>query len=146
MGLPQMGLARELLRYMEGNKEMTEQVDIAVALNRVGQELQAIKVMMQTVVSYIKEAEADMPERYRRFVNAFHDVHDIKFFYEEHGQEVPQYILSEVRRMDDRYRQILTELNANGGAFEKVRRKMAEDPLNRWDHTKQLAKPQENGQ
>lgn len=110
-------------------------------LLRIAQELGDIRRGMSQVISYIRDAETDVPEKYRRFVNAFHDVHDIKYMYEEHGQPVPEYVLSEIRRMDDRYRQILVELNAEGGAFNKVRREMAADPLNRWEHTRLLSKP-----
>lgn len=112
-------------------------------LLRIAQELGMIRQGMNTVLTYIRDAETDVPEKYRRFVNAFHDVHDIKYMYEEHGQPVPEYVLSEIRRMDDRYRQILKELNAEGGSFNKVRREMAADPENRWDHTRQLAAPKE---
>ena len=112
-------------------------------LLRIAQELGMIRQGMNTVLTYIRDVETDVPEKYRRFVNAFHDVHDIKYMYEEHGQPVPEYVLSEIRRMDDRYRQILKELNAEGGSFNKVRREMAADPENRWDHTRQLAAPKE---
>jgi hypothetical protein len=112
-------------------------------LLRIAQELGTIRKGMTSVLSYIRDAEADIPEKYRRFVNAFHDIHDIKYMYEEHGSEVPEYILSEIRRMDDRYRQILKEYNVEGGAFNKIRREMAADPDNRWDHTRHLPPPKE---
>ena len=112
-------------------------------LLRIAQELGVIRQGMTTVLGYIRDAEIDVPERYRRFVNAFHDVHDIKYMYEEHGQPVPEYIMSEIRRMDDRYRQILHELNIEGGAFNKIRREMSKDPYNRHDHTPKLAAPKE---
>lgn len=118
-------------------------LDTKALMLRQAQEMKMIRQMMTTVVGYIRDAEQDMPERYRRFVNAFHDIHDIKYMYEEHGADVPAYILSEIRRMDDRYRQILDELNAEGGAFNKVRREMAKDPHNRYEHTRQLAAPKE---
>jgi hypothetical protein len=63
--------------------------------------------------------------------------------YEEHGHPIPDYILRELERLDDRYRQLLKELHLDGGTFEKVRREMAEDPENRWDHTRLLYKPKE---
>ena len=119
---------------------MTEDRD---ELNRMARELAMMRQMMTTIVTYIRDAESDIPEKYRRFVNAFHDVHDIKYMYEEHGTEVPEYILSEIRRMDDRYRQILAELNAEGGAFNKVRREMSKDPTNRYEHMKHIAPPKE---
>lgn len=112
-------------------------------LLRIAQELQMIRRHTTTIIGYVRDAEADVPEKYRRFVNAFHDIHDIKYMYEEHGQPVPEYILSEIRRMDDRYRQILRELNAEGGAFNIIRREMSKDPTNRYDHTRELPKPTE---
>jgi hypothetical protein len=46
--------------------------------------------------------------------------------------------MREVERCDDRLRQMLSEQHSDGGTFEKVRREMAKDPENRWDHTRQL--------
>ena len=72
---------------------MKDEVDFAVALNRVGQELQSIKVMMQQVVNFIRDAESEIPEKMRRYMNYMHDVHDISYMYEEKGIDVPQYVL-----------------------------------------------------
>src|SRR5271170_938042 len=96
-----------------------------VLLQRIARELTTIRQHSTTFIGYVREAEADMPEHYRRFVNAFHDIHDIKYMYEEHGSPVPPEILSEVERMHDRYRQILERLNGEGGTFNKVRREMS---------------------
>ena len=100
-----------------------------------------MKIIRQTLVKisfYIGEAESEVPEKVRRFMNYMHDVHDIKYMYEEIGHPVPQHLRDELERLDDRYRQILKTLHTEGGAFEKVRREMAADPENRCDHTKQL--------
>jgi hypothetical protein len=100
-----------------------------------------MKLTRQTLIrisSYIREAESEIPERVRRFMNYMHDVHDVKYMYEELGHKVPEHLLRELERLDDRYRQILKELHEDTGAFEQLRRKMAEDPENRWDHTRQL--------
>lgn len=115
--------------------------DTKVLLQRIGRELTTIRQLATTAVAYIRDAESEIPEKYRRFVNAFHDVHHIKWVYEEAGVEVPQHILRELERMDDRYRQIIAELNVQGGAFDKVRREMASDPMNNWDHTRLLTPP-----
>jgi hypothetical protein len=124
-------------------EEELKSEDVVALLQRIARELTTVRQHTTLVIGYVRDAEADMPERYRRFVNAFHDVHDIKYMYEEHGQPVPEYILSEIRRMDDRYRQILKELNAEGGTFNKIRREMSKDPENRYDHTRLLDKPKE---
>lgn len=112
---------------------------------RIAKELKDIRVMMTTVVTYMREAESECPEKMRRFIMYMHDVHDIAHLYEERGLPVPHHVMRELERCDDRYRQLLDELHMDGGVFEKVRREMAADPLNRWDHTRQLAKPKENG-
>jgi len=109
--------------------------------NRVARELASIRQLGVEMLKYIRDAESEVPERIRRFVNTMHDVHDIKYMYEEHGQPVPMHVLNELMRLDDRYRQLLAELNAPGGAFDKVRREMASDPANRWDHTRELPAP-----
>lgn len=114
-------------------------------LKTMQQDIHMIKNMMAELVIYMKSAESEIPESYRRFVNAFHDVHDIRYMYHEEGASCPTYIDDEIRRLDDRYRQILEKLNSGGGAFEKIRREMASDPKNRFDHTRLLAKPNGEG-
>lgn len=106
--------------------------------------LQAIQSMMAKVVNYMVDAESEVPEKMRRFIMYMHDVHDIMNMYTEAGHTVPDYILREAERCDDRYRQLLKDLHIDGGTFEKVRREMAKDPENRWDHTRQLSKPKES--
>lgn len=120
---------------------MADQHPPEVYLERISQEMKTMRQLLSKVVNYIAEAEVEVPERVRRFMNYMHDVHDIKYMYEEQGHPVPEYILRELERLDDRYRQVLSELTAPGGAFDKVRREMAEDPKNKWDHTRLLAAP-----
>lgn len=117
--------------------------ELQAELNRQSRELATIRQLLGQVIFAIKDAETEVPEKMRRFMNYMHDVHDVKFMYEELGHPVPQHVNDELQRLDDRYRQLLSEYNAPGGAFEKVRREMAKDPANRWDHTKLLAKPKE---
>jgi|SRR5690242_21628645 len=115
-------------------------------LKAIRQEVSASKALLQKLVfALVENAESEIPEFMRRFANYMHDCHDIKYMYEEHGQPVPKHLLQELERCDDRYRQLLDKLHTDGGAFEKVRREMAQDPLNRWDHTRLLDKPKENG-
>jgi hypothetical protein len=114
-------------------------------LLRIARELKDIRVMMTKVISYMVDAESEVPEKMRRFIMYMHDVHDIGHLYEERGLPIPSYVVSELERCDDRYRQLLQELHLDGGTFERVRREMAKDAENKWDHTRQLAKPQTNG-
>ena len=111
-----------------------------VYLERCSRELTLIRQQMSKVISYIIDAESEIPEKMRRFIMYMHDVHDIVNLYHEMGQEAPQHVRREMERCDDRYRQLLQELHLDGGTFEKVRREMAEDPENRWDHTRLLTK------
>jgi len=116
-----------------------------VYLKRIDANMKLVREMLTTVVTYMRDAESEVPEKMRRFIMYMHDVHDISYLYESRGLPVPRHVAAELERCDDRYRQLLTELHMDGGVFEKVRREMAEDPLNRWDHTRQLTKPKENG-
>jgi hypothetical protein len=107
-------------------------------LFRIARELTVMRQQNTELLKFFRDAEVEVPESLRRFANYFHDVHDIKYMYEEHGQRPPQHILDEIERLDDRYRQILKRMNEGGGAIEKIRREMADDVENRYDHTKQL--------
>ena len=118
--------------------------ELLVELNRQARELTTMRELLSKVVNYMIDAESEVPEKMRRFINYMHDVHDVSYMYEEHGHPVPGHILREMERCDDRYRQLLAVQNTEGGTFEKVRREMAADPENRWDHTKLLSKPKEN--
>ena len=115
--------------------------DPRIYLERIAREMKLVRELVVEVVNYMRDAESEIPEKMRRFIMYMHDVHDVSYMYEERGLAVPIYIMREMERCDDRYRQLLTELHLDGGIFEKVRREMAADPLNRWDHTRQLAKP-----
>ena len=115
-------------------------------LLRIARELKDIRAQLSSVLFSIKEAESEVPEKMRRFIMYMHDVHDISYLYESRGVPVPEHVMRELERCDDRYRQLLVELHMDGGTFERVRREMASDPLNRWDHTRQLSKPTTNGE
>jgi|SRR5215831_13972838 len=120
---------------------MNEEVikELIVELNRQSRELKVVRENVLKVVNFIHDAESEIPERVRRFMNYMHDVHDIVYMYEQGGQPVPQYVHRELERLHDRYRQILKEMNAQGATFEKIRREMASDPENTYDHTKLLS-------
>lgn len=118
---------------------MTEKME--AELNRVARELTTIRQLLSSVVSAIRDAESEIPEKMRRFMNYMHDLHDVRYMYEEVGQPCPDHLLRDMERCDDRYRQLLKELHLDGGAFEKIRREMAKDPDNRWDHTRLLYPP-----
>lgn len=124
---------------------MTTEEATAAYLKSINRELATIRELVAKVIHYIVDAESEIPEKMRRFIMYMHDVHDVMVMYENQGHQVPPYILREVERCDDRYRQLLRELHLDGGAFEKVRREMAGDEENRWDHTRQLSKPKGAG-
>ncbi len=107
-------------------------------LFRIFRELVTIRKQNTELVRFAREAETEVPESLRRFGNYFHDMHDVKYMYEEHGSRPPQHVLDELERLDDRFRQILKGHNTDGGSIEKIRREMAADPENRYNHTKEL--------
>lgn len=110
-------------------------------LFRLSREMITIRRQLTEAIAYMRNAESEIPENLRRFMNYMHDVHDVKYMYEELGHPIPVHLRDELERCDDRYRQILRKLHSEGEALEKVRREMASDPENRWDHTRQLASP-----
>ena len=116
-----------------------------VLLERMARDQKTLLELTSRYVNAQDNAESEVPERVRRFVTYMHDVHDVTYMYEQRGLVIPEWILREMERCDDRYRQILEKLHSQGEAFEKIRRQMASDPLNRWDHTRVLEKPKENG-
>lgn len=107
-------------------------------LFRIARELTTLRKQNTELLSFYRNAEVEVPESLRRFANYMHDIHDIRYMYEESGTPVPPHVLEELKRCDDRYRQVLKALHTDGGALEKIRREMAEDPENRWDHTRAL--------
>lgn len=119
---------------------MSERND-STELQEIRRELGTIRKLLSEGIRYLRDAETEIPERIRRFSHHMHSIHDIKYMYEELGVAVPSHILTELERVDDRFRQLIAEENAEGGAFSKVRREMASDPENRYDHTRQLPKP-----
>lgn len=129
---------------------MSEERDILqqmlIELKRIAREQTTIRELTSKFVNAMIAAEREIPEDVRRFATYAHDIHDQAYMLEVRGLPVHQHFLKEMERCDDRFRQILERLHTDGGAFEKVRREMAADPLNRWDHTKFLEKPKENGQ
>lgn len=112
-------------------------------LREIARDIKTVRQQLTEVVNAMREAESEVPEQMRRFVMYMHDMHDVKNLYDEHGLHVPVHVLREVERCDDRLRQLLIKLHTDGGAFEKVRAEMAEDPENRWDHTRLLSKPKD---
>jgi hypothetical protein len=125
----------------ERMEQLLEQ--IIVQLDRLAREQKTIRELTSKFVNAMVDAEREIPEFMRRFANYMHDLHDIKYMYEEHGQHPPPHLFRELERCDDRYRQLIIALHAGGGTFEKIRREMAADPENRWDHTRFLPKQEE---
>src|SRR5437899_12708906 len=100
---------------------MTDDIDLA----RIAKELSEIRRLLTGHVHAAREAEAEIPERMRRFANYFHDIVHIKGEYVSLGLKCPDYIEREMERRADRFRHLLDDLKAAGGTFEQVRRDMA---------------------
>jgi hypothetical protein len=122
----------------EPDYKLDDKVTERDLLFRIVRELTTLRKQNTELLRFYRDAETEVPESLRRFANYFHDIHDIKFMYEEHGVRPPQHVVDEIERLDDRYRQILKAHNTDGGAIEKIRREMAADVENRYNHTKEL--------
>ena len=109
-----------------------------VYLAQIARDIKTMRQQMTELMIAVRDAESEVQEKMRRFVMYMHDVHDIANMYRELGHDVPVHVQRELERVDDRYRQLLEEAHTDGGTFEKVRREMARDPTNRWDHTRAI--------
>lgn len=112
-------------------------------LKNIARDIQAIRSQLTQVLNAIHEAESEVPEKMRRFIMYFHDVHDLVNFYHELGLGVPEYIKRETERCADRFRHLVEDLEKPGETFDRVRREMSTRPGNRYDHTKLLTAQQE---
>lgn len=110
-------------------------------LAQIAKDLHVIRNLLSKYVNAQHEAESEIPEKLRRFVTYWHALHDIVSMYEERGTVAPEYVKREMERCDDRFRQLLEEAHLDDNVFGQVRRQMAEDPDNRWDHTRALGGP-----
>jgi len=110
---------------------------IEVYLQRISREMTTMRQLMSELVRFHRDAESEVPEYMRRFANYMHDLHDIAYMYSEVGQEPPVWLKEDMKRCDDRMRQLLKKEHTDG-TFGKVRAEMAGDADNRWDHTKAL--------
>lgn len=118
-----------------------EDMPDSARLKQIAQELVTIRKLLSDTANSSRDAESEVPEKMRRFTMYMHDIKDINNLYHELGLVPPTWVKHEMERCDDRFRQLLTEAHTDTGAFEKVRQQMAEDPENRYDHTRQLAAP-----
>jgi hypothetical protein len=119
-----------------------EEQSLAV-LNRIAREVTTTRELISKFVNAQVAAESEIEEAMRRFATYMHDIHHISYMYEDKGLPVPPWCFREMERCDDRFRQKLEQAHTDGGTFEKIRREMASDPANRWDHTRQLYPPKE---
>jgi hypothetical protein len=128
---------------MSEDKPETELHSATVYLQRIAADIKIIRQQSTELLRAVRDAESEVPEKMRRFANYWHDVVHIKEAYVSLGIQAPRHVDHEMERCSDRFRQVLEELHGEDGAFEQVRRKMADDINNVYDHTKQLAKPKE---
>jgi len=117
--------------------------NIEALLRNIARDIQAMRSELTRVVNYMNDAEKEVPEFMRRFMMYAHDMHDLKYQREELGIAVPDWIMREVERCDDRLRHLLQDLHSDTGAFERVRQEMSQRQGNRWNWDRQLMKPEE---
>lgn len=114
--------------------------EVTARLVNMARDIREMRSMLTQVLNSITNAEAEVPEKMRRFVMYFHDIHDMVTMYEGHGHQAPDYLRQEMQRCDDRYRHLLEDEHSDTGAFERVRQEMTQRGGNRWDHSRLLPK------
>ena len=118
---------------------MTEEDSAHIA--NTARDMRELLVLAREIVKYMKEAEKEIPEKMRRFMMYFHDVHDIFWLYQQTGRHPPKHVERELERCDDRYRHLLEDLYKGGETdahFEHIRQEMAKRDGNRHDWSKQI--------
>lgn len=118
--------------------------DDDLSLARIARDMRAMLIEMRDVTRYMREAETEVPERVRRFIMYFHDVHDMQNLYNELGIPPPLHIKQEIERCADRFKHILEDMydKDKHGGFERVREDMTQRGGNRYDWSRALAKPE----
>ena len=111
-----------------------------IYLKQIARDIFELLKHIREITHYMKEAESEVPEKMRRFIMYFHDVHDLRDLYHQAGIEPPPHILREIERCSDRFRHLVHDLYEDTGAFEKVRQEMSKREGNRYDHTRLLTK------
>ena len=126
------------------NARPTDDDDLSIA--RVARDIRALLLEIREITKYMREAESEIPEKMRRFMMYFHDMHDLKNMHEELGLIPPTYVLREIERCYDRLRHLLEDLfdPDKEGHFEHVRKDMSKREGNKYDWSKALAPPKEN--
>jgi len=117
--------------------------DAVVLLQRIAREVTTTRKLVSEALAGMRKAEQEIPEFMRRFGNYFHDIVHIKGEYVTLGIHPPPWLDREMERCHDRMRQALELLHQDDEAFGRIRAEMAKDPLNRYDHTRQLQAPKE---
>ncbi len=127
---------------MNDKPKIEDDDDLSIA--RVARDMRQMLLELREVTKYMRDAESEVPERVRRFIMYFHDVHDMQNLYNELGLVPPQHIRQEIERCADRFKHILEDMydTDKHGGFEKVRKDMSGREGNRYDWTKALAKPE----
>jgi hypothetical protein len=113
-------------------------------LKNLARDMRQILLEVREVTKYMKDAESEVPEKVRRFIMYFHDVHDMQNLYNELGLVPPKHIRQEIERCADRFKHILEDQynTDKDGTFERVRQDMTERGGNRYDWKNALAKPE----
>ncbi len=123
---------------------MADETEVVFWLKEIARDIRELLTKAREQSAATREAEAEIPEKVRRFTMYFHDVHDMRDLYHQAGIEPPDFILREIERCSDRFRHLLEELHTDGGTFEKVRREMSEKEGNRYDHSRLLFPPKDS--
>jgi len=120
--------------------------DDDLSITRIARDMRAMLLELREVTKYMREAESEIPEKMRRFMMYFHDMHDLKNMHEELGLIPPKYVLTEIERCYDRLRHLLEDLfdKEKEGHFERVREAMSKREGNKYDWSKALPPPKES--
>ena len=109
--------------------------DDTTYLKRISDDMSAIRKDLQEAIGYLKKAERYIPEDFRRYAMAFHDVYHIRNAYVEQGVSVPIHLDRAIEILSDKFKHVVMDLEASGGAFNTARKEVVERGDYRYDHS-----------
>jgi hypothetical protein len=104
-------------------------------LKRISDDMSALRKDFDKLFTYINRAEQYVPEHFRRFAMAFHDVYHIRNAHSELGIPIPKHLDRAIELLSDKFKHVVDDLEAEGGAFNKTRKEVVERGDYQFDHS-----------
>jgi hypothetical protein len=109
--------------------------DDATYLKRISDDMSAVRKGFDKLFAYIDRAEQYVPEHFRRFAMAYHDIYHIREGHTSLGLPVPKHLDRAIELMADKFKHVVEDLESSGGAFHKARQEVVQRGGYDYDHS-----------